>query len=127
MSRPRQKQITLLNLDKQTTRGGDNLKITKSGVYFSPQVSKELNVIVGDFLILGKDNKTQYIAKKPAGLFGGHRILKTSKGIRLFIQINPKAYGLKTGEYRLGEWYVMQTENEQGKPVKINLAELVEV
>lgn len=120
-------ELTFLNLDKKLNRGGENLKITKSGVYLSGSIVKTLQVKKGDFILLAANKDNYYIGKKPRGVFGGHRLNesggKTSN--RLFIAIDSAKFKLTFGEYLLEDFVVRTLTTEQGKPVNAYMFSLI--
>jgi hypothetical protein len=99
--------LSFANL-KKGDRGGDFIKVTKLGVYFSPVQMEALEIDKKTFLLFAVENGQIYVAKKPKGIFGGHRAVfgankagEVSK--RPYVALKSAKYGLKEGSYTLGK------------------------
>lgn len=95
-------------------KGGEFTKITKSGVYFSVEHAQKLGLNKNSFVLFarGEDKTGQhfFVANKPAGLFGGHKVSsntivnrKKGKGDRFYIALRADKLRFPLGQYDIGK------------------------
>lgn len=117
--------LSFINVEK-LQRGGDNLKISASGMYFSPKNVKQLDLTKGSFILVALDGKTIYIAKKPSGLFGGHKLSAGGKNsARLWANMKAKNFNLPLGIYELGKIVRTSLPDHNNKEISFEAYELV--
>jgi len=102
--------LNFLNVER-LQKGGEHLKISRSGIYLSSTNVAQLEVKKGDFILIARghllkgDDETIYIAKKPKGLFGGYKLTTSSKAnpSRLWTHFKADRFNLPLGLYDLGK------------------------
>jgi bifunctional DNA-binding transcriptional regulator/antitoxin component of YhaV-PrlF toxin-antitoxin module len=92
-------KLTILNLDVRG-KNPDMIGVLKSGMTIPISYANRLGIKKGDYVLIARLNQSIFIAKRPSGLFGGHRA-SASGGNKLSVQFNPVKLKIPTGTYSL--------------------------
>lgn len=116
--------LTFINLGKHA-KGGEGVNIMRSGLYIGPVTKTKLLLAKGDHVIMALNGSVAYIAKKPRGVFGGHRVSINKQGDRAIVGMKPSKFGLKMGVYSLGRPVWTTLTSEQGKEIRFKVYPLI--
>lgn len=117
-------------------KGGEFTKITKSGVYFSVEHAQKLGLNKNSFVLFARsEDKTGqhfFVANKPAGLFGGHKLStnavvnrKKGKGDRFYIALRAERLNFPLGQYDLGKSVRTALLDHRKKEVRFEAFQLI--
>lgn len=121
--------LEFLNTDRMQ-KGGEYTKVSKSGIYFSPEHGDKLGIKQGDFVLFAKSGDDLFVAKKPVGLFGGHKLSKSSsskkaESKRLWVNIAQKHLTFPLGQYDIGKTVRTSLPDHKGKEIRFEAYRLI--
>lgn len=117
--------LNFINVNR-LQKGGEHLKISKSGIYFSPSNVHKLGLTKGSFILIALEDGVVYIAKKPTGLFGGYKVSRSSKeGKRLWVNFSATKAGIPLGHFELGKAVKTSLLDHKQKEIKFEAYELI--
>lgn len=123
-------QIQILNIAARD-KSCPNIKISSTSINLPAEVMERMGLLTGDYLIIGSVLSTLFIAKKPRGLFAGHRIKsKTKKGGSVTYSVGvqaPKQYNVPRGQFRLGRDVMQAVDGENGQKIEVRFFELMPI
>lgn len=114
-------------------KGGDFTKISKSGVYFSYEHGQKLGLNKMSFVLFAKTGEDLFVANKPLGLFGGHKVSSNKlagkrqkgKGDRYWVAIPQKKLRFPLGQYDIGKAVRTSLPDHKGKEVRFEAFKLI--
>jgi hypothetical protein len=124
-------QIQILNSAKSTgrIRRSPFIRVSPTSMFFPEDVAMILKMDEQTFILLGVLGSTVFIAKKPIGMFGGHRIRvkdnkKKYRSHYLTVKA-PELYNIAVGDYKLGKPVTQKTKTEHGAETEIHFFEML--
>lgn len=116
-------QIKILNLETKT-KAHDVITVARTSVTIPAEIAERMQIKTGDFLLIGNLGTNVYIAKKPHGIFGGHRLYQKEKHHKFIASLSMDKYSVAAGHYKLGQEIPQTIKSHDGKDVQISFFEI---
>lgn len=112
----------------QYNRGSEYIHVSKSMITFTLDHFETIKAELETYILVGKVGNRLYVAKRPSGMFGGHKSNCSKGSKRIHVQVKADKYGLKEGHYQLiGNPIPQVTKGEQNQDITVTWYELERV